>query len=155
MKTLLSSYCLQVVFISSHIMWRMGSLINFAKMSQYFQLYSFFQKLNPEMWPWKSVPTKGLLSAVRLCDPILHDIVVMLLGFVLCYWRLFFPEGHHFQMPVSHQAAWHIWYTGTKSLRKYKIGVLIFSELRIRESVAGNGYHKARRIKTRLITDPW
>lgn len=107
------------------------------------------------MWPWKSVPTKGLFSAIRLCDPILHDIVVMLLGFVLRRWSLFLPEGHHFQILVSHQAAWHIWYTGMKSLRKYKIRVFNFSELMICESVAGNGYHKACRIKTRLITDPW
>lgn len=108
------------------------------------------------MGPWKSVPTKGLLSAIRLCDPILHDIVVMLLGFVLHYWSLLLPEGHHFQIPVSHQAAWHIWYTGTKSLRKYKIRVFNFSELMICESVAGNGYHRAQsRIKTRLVTDPW
>lgn len=138
-------------------MWRMGSLTNFAKMSQYFHFFFFFKNWNknPEMWPWKSVPTKGLSSAVRLCDPIFHDIVVMLLGFVLCYWSLFLPEGHHFRIPVSHQAVWHIWYTGTKSMRKYKIGVLNFSELMIRESVAGNGCHKARGIKTRLITDPW
>lgn len=91
------------------------------------------------MWPH---------SSWHRCDASLVCIAFLKTFFLLLEW-------HHFQIPVSHQAAWHIWYIGTKSLRKYKIGVLNLSELMIRESVAGNGYHKACGIETRLITDPW
>lgn len=152
METLLSSYCLHLDCISSHIMWSMEplsqyKLSNFAKMSQYFKKFKKNFK-NPEMWQPKSVLRKAFLSAIDYVTPSFMTSLWHFLVLSCAIEAYFYQKGIIFRY-ISHSRQSN---TSDTLVRNHwgstKSGVLNFSELMICESVAGNGCHKTCINKT-------